>query len=125
MVPRSATIHDVIQQVIIENQSPYLCNSNISLSIDGVELDPAASISDYNLHEMSQIDAVEDNDHLLHTENYRPKDWNVDEMTSEDSNVSPYKEMNMQPNPNLTPRYEGKPKGFHGKNDYSGMKQTS
>lgn len=53
------------------------------------------------------------------------KDWNIDEITEEDLEVSPYKEMEMKPTINLSPRWEGKPRGYYGRNNYSGMKQTS
>ncbi|KAG5477093.1 hypothetical protein LSCM1_05434 [Leishmania martiniquensis] len=125
MVRRDSTIAELLQQVRIENQSPYLCTSSFKLSIDGKELDVLKTLADYNIDEYSRIDAIEENDHLLHTEAERPKDWNVDEMTDELSLRSPYKEMGMQPQQNLTPRYEAKPKGYYGKNDYSGMKQSS
>lgn len=125
MAHRDATIAELMQQVRIENQSPYLCTSAFKLSIDGRDLDELKTLADYNIDEFSRIDAVEENDHLLHTEAERPKDWNVDEITEETLKLSPYKEMSMQPQPNLAPRYEAKPKGFYGKNNYSGMKQTS
>ncbi|KPI86673.1 hypothetical protein ABL78_4288 [Leptomonas seymouri] len=125
MVHRDSTIAELMQQVRIENQSPYLCTSSFKLSIDGCELDELKTLADYGIDEFSRIDAIEENDHLLHTEAERPKDWNVDEMTESTLKKSPYKEMTMQPLPNLAPRYEAKPKGFHGKNNYSGMKQTS
>lgn len=125
MVQRDATIADVVNQVRVENQSPYLCTSNFHLSIDGKELDNTKPISYYGIHEYSRIDAIEENEHLQHTEAERPKDWNIDEMTEGILETSPYKEMAMQPASNLAPRYEAKPKGFYGKNDYSGMKQTS
>jgi hypothetical protein len=125
MAHRDATIAELMQQVRIENQSPYLCTSSFKLSIDGRELDELKTLADYSIDEFSRIDAIEENDHLLHTEAERPKDWNVDEMTEETLKISPYKEMSIQPQPNLAPRYEAKPRGFYGKNNYSGMKQTS
>ncbi|KAG5477624.1 hypothetical protein CUR178_05330 [Leishmania enriettii] len=125
MMQRDATVAELLQQVRIENQSPYLCTSSFQLSIDGKELDMRKTLADYGIDEYSRIDAIEEKDHLLHTETERPKDWNVDEMTEELLLRSPYKEMGMQPQRNLAPRYEAKPKGYHGKNDYSGMKQSS
>ncbi|KAG5500295.1 hypothetical protein JIQ42_04632 [Leishmania sp. Namibia] len=125
MVQRDATVAELLQQVRIENQSPYLCTSSFKLSIDGKELDEQKTLADYGIDEYSRIDAIEEKDHLLHTEAERPKDWNVDEMTEELLLRSPYKEMGMRPQRNLAPRYEAKPKGYHGKNDYSGMKQSS
>lgn len=124
-VPQEATVQELIDAVRVENQSPYLCLGDISLSIEGKELDKTKPLSAYHITENSQIDAIEENDHLQHTEAARPKDWNVDEMTVDDLAVSPYKEMGMQPLVNLTPRYEGKPHGYKGMNDYSGMKQRS
>ncbi|CAJ1009281.1 putative Ubiquitin family [Leishmania naiffi] len=125
MMQRDATIAELMQQVRIENQSPYLCISSFKLSIDGKDLDDMKTLADYGINEYSRIDAIEENDYLLHTEAEKPKDWNVDEMTEDVLLRSPYKEMAMQPLPNLAPRYEAKPKGYHGKNDYSGMKQSS
>ncbi|EPY30454.1 hypothetical protein STCU_02393 [Strigomonas culicis] len=125
MVPREATVQEIIDQVIIENQSPYLCTSAIRISIDGKELDPSNHLSAYDINEHSQIDAIEENDHLLHTDAARPHDWNTDEMTNEALGRSPYREMGMEPTPNLVPRYEGKPPGYKGLNNFSGMKQSS
>ncbi|KAG5502955.1 hypothetical protein JKF63_04728 [Porcisia hertigi] len=125
MAQRDATIAELMQQVRIENQSPYLCTSSFKLSIDGKDLDELKTLADYGINEYSRIDAIEENDHQLHTEAESPKDWNIDEMTDEVLLRSPYKEMAMQPQPNLAPRYEARPKGFYGKNDYSGMKQSS
>lgn len=125
MIHRDATVAELVQQVRVENQSPYLCTSAFKLSIDGRELDEMKTLADYGIDEFSRIDALEENDHLLHTEAERPKDWNVDEMTEDTLKLSPYKEMSMQPQSNLAPRYEAKPRGFHGKNNYSGMKQSS
>lgn len=125
MIAREATIQELIDAVKVENQSPYLCVTEISLSIEGKELDPTKTLDLYNITEQSQIDAIESNDHLQHTEAARPKDWNVDEVTVDDLVTSPYKEMGMQPLANLAPRYEGKPPGYKGMNDYSGMKQRS
>ncbi|KAK7194506.1 Ubiquitin-2 like Rad60 SUMO-like/Ubiquitin family [Novymonas esmeraldas] len=125
MVQRDATIAELMEQVRIENQSPYLCTSPFKLSIDGRELDELKTLADYGIEESSRIDAIAENDHLMHTDAEKPKDWNVDEMTDDVLLKSPYKEMAMQPLPNLAPRYEAKPKGYHGKNNYSGMKQSS
>ncbi|ORC89592.1 uncharacterized protein TM35_000111260 [Trypanosoma theileri] len=125
LAPRDSTIRQVIELVTIENQSPYLCTSPFTLSIDGKELDPEKNLSDYGITEHSRIDAIEKQDHLLHKDSERPRDWTIDEMTSEYLESSPYKEMGMQPQPNLAPRYEARPKGYFGKNNYSGMKQES
>ncbi|RNF12641.1 hypothetical protein TraAM80_00184 [Trypanosoma rangeli] len=125
MAPRDSTIAQLIELVTIENQSPYLCSSAFTLSLDGKELDPGKTLSDYDITEHSRIDAIEDNDHLLHKESERPLDWTVDEMSAECLNRSPYKEMGIHPLPNLVPRYEARPKGYFGKNNYSGMKQES
>lgn len=125
MVPRDATVQEVIDQVRVENQSPYLCTSSLKLALDSKELDESKPISFYGIHENSRLEAIEENDHLTHEASGRPKDWNKDEMTPEDLTKSPYKEMEMAPRANLAPRYEGKPAGYFGKNDYSGMKQRS
>ncbi|AYU79563.1 conserved hypothetical protein [Leishmania infantum JPCM5] len=125
MAQRDSTIAELMQQVRIENQSPYLCTSSFKLCIDGKDLDELKTLADYDIDEYSRIDAIEENDHLLHTEAEKLKDWNVDEMPEDVLLRSPYKEMAMQPQPNLAPRYEAKPKGYYGKNDYSGMKQSS
>lgn len=124
-VPRESTVQELINAVLIENQSPYLCLSEITLAMEGKELDKTKPLSAYQISENSQIDAVESSDHLQHTDAVRPKDWNVDEITADDLAVSPYKEMGVQPHISLTPRYEGKPHGYKGMNDYSGMKQRS
>ncbi|RNF27667.1 uncharacterized protein Tco025E_00051 [Trypanosoma conorhini] len=120
-----STIAQLIELVAIENQSPYLCSSPFTLNIDGKELDPDKTLSEYGITEHSRIDAIEKQDHLLHKENEKPLDWTVDEMTAECLNRSPYKEMGIQPLPNLAPRYEARPKGYFGRNNYSGMKQES
>ncbi|EAN99017.1 hypothetical protein C3747_261g35 [Trypanosoma cruzi] len=125
MAPRDITIARLIELVTIENQSPYLCSSTFTLAVDGKELDPDKSLSDYGITEHSRIDAIEKLDHLLHKDSERPLDWTVDEMTTECLKRSPYKEMGMQPQPNLAPRYEARPKGYFGRNNYSGMKQES
>ncbi|CCW64318.1 unnamed protein product [Phytomonas sp. EM1] len=125
MVSRDATVKDVIKSVIIENQSPYLCTNKFYLSINGKELDESRTLEFYEISSNTQIDAIEEADHLMHTESARPKDWNVDEITDDDASKSPYKEMGMQPRSNLSPRYEGKPSGYFGRNNYSGMRQTT
>nr|CCC89710.1 conserved hypothetical protein [Trypanosoma congolense IL3000] len=124
MAPTYSTIAQVMDLVIVENQSPYLCTSSFVLSVDGRELDQEKTLSDYGISENSMIDAIEQNDHLLHKDDERPKDWNVDEITSEQLRHSPYKEMGMQPQLNLAPRYEARPKGYFGRTYYSGMKQS-
>ncbi|CCW71011.1 unnamed protein product [Phytomonas sp. Hart1] len=125
MVSKDATIKEVINNVIVENQSPYLCMNKFYLSIDGKELDESRSLGFYEISSNTQIDAIEELDHLSHMESARPKDWNVDEITDNDLKKSPYKEMGMEPKSNLSPRYEGKPAGYFGKNNYSGMRQRS
>lgn len=122
-VPHDCTVQELIEQVKIENQSPYLCLSKISLAENGKELDPTKSIAHYGLTENSSIDAIEEFDHISHQEAQRPKDWNVDEITADHLARSPYKEMGMEPSQTLAPRYEARPKGYFGKNNYSGMKQ--
>ncbi|KEG13245.1 hypothetical protein DQ04_01121000 [Trypanosoma grayi] len=123
MSPRDSTIRQLIELITIENQSPYLCSTAFTLSIHGKELDLDKTLMDYDITEHSRIDAIEKQDHLLHKDSERPKDWTVDEMTAELFSRSPYKEMSMQPQPNLAPRYEARPTGYFGKNNYSGMKQ--
>lgn len=123
MTPVNITIADLIDRLRIENQSPYLAELPFTLSLNGVELDNSKNLSFYNINESSEIDAIEASDLSFTKESPRPKDWNVDELTADDLSSSPYKEMGMQPQPQLTPRYEGKPKGYLGMNNYSGMKQ--
>ncbi|RHW73474.1 Ubiquitin family [Trypanosoma brucei equiperdum] len=125
MAPKDSTIAQVKDLVIVENQSPYLCVSSFHLAIDGKELDPQKTLGEYGITEQSQIDAIEQNDHLLHRDDERPRDWTVDEITAEDVKRSPYKEMEMQLLQNLAPRYEARPKGYFGRTYYSGMKQSS
>lgn len=125
MAHRGATIAELMQQVKVENQSPYLCTSSFKLSMDGRELDELKTLADYNIDEFSRIDAIEENDHVQHIDAERLKDWNVDELEDEALAKSPYKEMGIQPAVNLAPRYEARPKGYYGKNNYSGMKQSS
>lgn len=123
MVSRNATIAELIDRIKVENQSPYIAELPFVLTLNGLELENEKEISFYNLTENSEIYAVESSDFSYTNEAPRPKDWNVDEITSDDLQQSPYKEMGMESRPNLAPRYEGKPKGYLGKNNYSGMKQ--
>lgn len=122
MVPRKATIGELIDQIKVENQSPYLCELPFTLTLNGSELSNEKELSFYNLSENSELYAIESSDYCYTKESPRPKDWNVDEITSDDLNQSPYQEMGMESRPNLAPRYEGKPKGYLGRNNYSGMK---
>ncbi|KAG8339709.1 hypothetical protein TRVL_09461 [Trypanosoma vivax] len=125
LAPKDCTISQLIDLVRVENQSPYLCASSFVLAVDGKELDPDKTITECCITEHTPIDAIELDDHLQHVESKRPRDWNVDEITSECLKSSPYKEMGMQPHPNLAPRYEARPKGYFGRTYYSGMKQSS
>lgn len=122
MVPHHATIGELIERLKVENQSPYLAQLPFTLTLNGCDLDKEKEMSFYNISENSVIYAVESNDLCFDKESSRPKNWNVDEITFDDLQRSPYKEMRMEPRPNLAPRYEGKPKGYLGKNNYSGMK---
>lgn len=125
MVPRDATVSELIDLVRVENASPYLCTTQFKLALDGVELENRSPICAYNVSENTQLDAIECDDHVEHTDAVRPKDWNVDEMTVDDVSRSPYKEMGVVPVSNLAPRYEARPSGYFGKNNYSGMKKSS
>lgn len=123
MVPRQSTVEHLIECVRVENQSPYVAEVPFTLSINGIELDGSKDLAFYGIDESSEVDAIETSSLVLGKEFPRPKDWNVDEITNDDLGMSPYKEMGMEPKPQLIPRYEGKPKGYKGRNDYSGMKQ--
>lgn len=122
MVPRHATIGELIERLKVENQSPYLAQLPFTLTLNSRELIKEKELSFYDISANSVIHAIESSDLSIDKESLRPKDWNVDEITSDDLRRSPYKEMGMQPLSNLVPRYEGKPKGYLGKNNYSGMK---
>lgn len=111
MMPRDATIQEVIDQVELENQSPYLCLKPFSLAVDGKELDPSKTLEDYHLNELSQIDAVDPCDHLRHTPEEQRLDWNVDQIPEETLGQSPYKEI-VTPVGKVYPRFEWKPRGL-------------
>lgn len=123
MASYSTTIADLIDRLKVENQSPYLAEAPFTLTMNGIELDESKDLLFYDISESSEIFAVEKSDFCYKKESPRPKDWNIDELSALDLSQSPYKEMQPQPCPQLTPRYEAKPKGYLGKNNYSGMKQ--
>lgn len=126
VVSVDATISEVINQVMIENQSPYLCTSPLGISVDGKDLENDKTVAECGLNEMSIIDAYEvAHDHLSHTREYRPKDWNVDELSDADLQVSPYKEMAPFAGMGLAPRYEGRPMAFAGRKNYGPVRPES
>mmetsp|Transcript_23062 Transcript_23062/g.26761 ORF Transcript_23062/g.26761 Transcript_23062/m.26761 type:complete len:271 (-) Transcript_23062:50-862(-) len=119
VVPRGSTVAQVIEQVVVDNDSPYLCQRPIGLAVDGRELNSESSIDEYHLNENSIIDAIDVQvDHVKHLAEHRPKDWNIDEITDEDMLKSPYKEMSPVATANLIPRYEAQPAGLHGRRNY-------
>lgn len=120
VISPSETVGELIRRVTVENQSPYLCRKPFSICIDGKELDASKTLLHYEVDEYTHLDAIESDEHECGD---RYKNWNVDEISPDELNQSPYKEMNLTPNANLAPRYEARPLGFFGKNDYSGMKQ--
>eukprot|EP00796_Vickermania_ingenoplastis_P009251 gene9251-6504_t len=106
MAPRHITVENLIERIKVENQSPYLAELPFVLLMDGMQLDENKDLEHYGITENSQIDAVDSSDFVLGHESPRPKDWNIDEITDEDLLRSPYKEMGMKPQLQLTPRYE-------------------
>lgn len=123
-VPRTSTIAQVIEQVIVDNQSPYLCSNPIGLSVEGKELPNAATIEECGLHEGSFIDAIDlPDDHLRHLATHRPKDWNVDELTEGDMACSPYKEMQPTATISLAPRYQASAQGYKGLRTYGPVRK--
>ena len=125
-VQRGSTVKQVIEQIRVENQSPYLLKGKIGLSVDGKQLAEDATIEDCGLSEYSLIDGVEtETDHLDHLPEHRPKDWNVDEITQDDASKSPYHEMDARGGNNLAPRYEGKPRyGHKGRRNYGPVRES-
>jgi hypothetical protein len=119
VVPVDATISEVIDQVVVDNQSPYLCTSPIAIAVDGRDLPGDKTVLECGLHENSIIDGYDiKSDHLSHTPEHRPRDWNVDELSDVDAQSSPYKEMAPHAGMGLAPRYEGRPQGLGGRRNY-------
>ena len=128
VVPRRATIREVIHEVTFANQSPYLCMNPFTLAVDGRELDVNKSIEELGLNELSAIDAIDSVvDHVEHLPgDHRPKDWNVDEITERDAEQSPYHEMGYPGTHSLAPRYQARPLGgFKGMRTNDGFSRTS
>lgn len=106
MIHRSATVKELIDQVTFECRSPYLCATPFTLAVDGKTLDPQSTLAQCGLNELSQVDAVDDDDHRL---DVRPKDWHVDEISAAESEKSPYKEINASKAGSTRPKYPAIP----------------
>eukprot|EP00758_Cryptobia_borreli_P007208 Tbor_TRINITY_DN5258_c1_g2::TRINITY_DN5258_c1_g2_i1::g.16658::m.16658 len=153
-VPRHATIKEVIGQVMVENNSPYLCQAPFHLvgevskdiaakygdfegvksivlgeskvndaseicpeTIEGsdtvlIPLDPTKTVEALGLHDMSVINALDnESDHLDHLPERQLKDWHNDEITDEDlaDKKGRYRDLGYPTNSQLKPRYQAKP----------------
>ncbi|CUF65081.1 Hypothetical protein, putative [Bodo saltans] len=123
VVPLDATVAEVIDQVLVDNQSPYLCTSPIALAVDGRDIAGDRTVKELGLHEHSIIDGYDvKGDHLSHMPEHRPRDWNVDEISDAAAQTSPYKEMNPNAGMSLAPRYEGRPLPFKGHRNYGAVR---
>lgn len=119
VVRTDATISELIDQVVTDNQSPYLCTSPIGIAVNGRDLPLDKTVEACGLNECSIIDGYEIvHDHLSHTPEHRPRDWNTDELSDADMLTSPYKEMAPFVGMGLAPRYEGRPQAFAGRKNY-------
>jgi hypothetical protein len=126
VVPKSATISELVHQVVTDNQSPYLCVSTLGIAVDGRDLAMEETVETCGLDEYSLIDGYEiAHDHLSHTAEHRPKDWNSDELSDADLQSSPYKEMAPFAGMSLAPRYEGRPQAFAGRRHYGSVRPES
>ncbi len=125
IVPRKSSVRDVIREVTIANQSPYLCQNPFKLAVAGAELDVSKTVEELGLGEASLIAAIDsDVDHMEHLPGpHRPKDWNVDEITEQDAERSPHFEMGYPTSVNQAPRFQARPMnfgGFRGMRSYDG-----
>jgi len=97
-VPATATISTLHHQMAARNTNGWFKVQTCTFAVQGKELPFTSTLQELGItKDNSVVDAVHDTNYNEHTPEVRPKDWNHDEITSEDEKTPWSKLMHQVP----------------------------